>query len=94
MDAPVVHVPLTTHVLDVSKGVPGRNIAVSLFRQIGGTWDLITERFTDPDGRCPDLVSAANFQAGIYKLHFDTGKYFKDNNITGFYPYVEVNIQS
>ena len=46
---------------------------------------------TDSDGRGRFLASS-RWQAGVYRLHFDTDAYFKAKQVTGFYPYVEVRI--
>ena len=46
---------------------------------------------TDSDGRGRFLASS-RWQAGVYKLYFDTDAYFKTKQVTGFYPYVEVSI--
>ena len=48
-------------------------------------------RVTNIDGRCPNMISKSAFVSGIYKLTFDTGAYFRQNQTTGFYPYVEVS---
>lgn len=48
-------------------------------------------RFTNPDGRCPGLLTQEKFLPATYKINFDTSAYFKENNTTGFYPYVDVS---
>lgn len=50
----------------------------------------INYRITNDDGRCPGLISKESFVAGVYKMHFETGKYWDALGETCFYPYVEV----
>lgn len=47
-------------------------------------------RKTNEDGRLPGLLAKEEFSAGMYKMFFDTSSYFKEMNISTFYPYVEV----
>ncbi|XP_028297582.1 5-hydroxyisourate hydrolase [Gouania willdenowi] len=84
--------PLTTHVLNIEKGVPGSNMALSLYRKNPSTsaWDLITTAATNDDGRCPGLITKQSFTPGVYKMHFDTDQYWKSMGESGFYPYVEI----
>lgn len=68
---------LTTHVLDTSNGVPGANIAVSLFRISGSERQALVSTKTNDDGRCDSpLLSDAQFAEGIYELEFEVGDYF------------------
>lgn len=47
-------------------------------------------RTTDEDGRCPGLITPQAFTSDVYKIHFETGKYWESMGETSFYPYVEV----
>ena len=80
--------PITTHILDVSTGIPARGIGVTLERQTSsGDWEIIGRGATDDDGRLRDLLASnADFEAGNYRLTFDTGAYFAAQQIEGFYP--------
>ena len=79
---------LTTHVLDTSVGKPGKDITIKLKSADG---KIITQGVTTADGRIGDLLpSEKNLTPGNYKMIFDTGNYFKPNNIKGFYPEVEI----
>ncbi|XP_026234383.1 5-hydroxyisourate hydrolase-like [Anabas testudineus] len=84
--------PLTTHVLNVAMGVPGSNMALSLYRQDQATnaWSLITTGTTNDDGRCPGLITKQLFTAGVYKMRFETAQYWASIGETCFYPYVEI----
>jgi 5-hydroxyisourate hydrolase len=82
---------ITTHILDVSAGVPARGVAVTLERQSEGRWEVIGKGLTDEDGRAQNLLDAnAVLQAGNYRLGFDTAGYFFKQDIKGFYPQVMV----
>ncbi|KAF7656444.1 hypothetical protein LDENG_00041050, partial [Lucifuga dentata] len=83
--------PLTTHVLNTAMGVPGSNMALSLFREgpSNATWSLITTRTTNDDGRCPGLLTKEMFLPGVYKMRFETSQYWESLGETCFYPYVE-----
>ena len=83
---------ITTHILDVSAGVPARGVPVMLWQQLeNSTWKVIGKGATDDDGRLRDLLdSDAGLQTGNYRLTFDTGAYFQKQQIEGFYPQVTV----
>src|SRR5215212_1349916 len=84
--------PITTHILDISTGVPARGVAVRLARQTAdGNWEIIGKGATDDDGRLRDLLASSdNFAAGNYRLTFETGAYFARQQIEGFYPQASV----
>ena len=82
---------ITTHILDVSKGCPARGVSVTLERQTSMGWETIGNGVTDEDGRLRDLLdSEAILQTGNYRLTFDIGNYFAQQQIEGFYPQVTV----
>ncbi|MDQ3800430.1 MAG: hydroxyisourate hydrolase [Acidobacteriota bacterium] len=83
---------ITTHILDVSAGVPARGVGVTLERRTaGGDWEIIGKGATDGDGRLRDLLdSEAVLQPGDYRLTFETGAYFAGLQIQGFYPQAAV----
>ena len=91
--------PITTHVLDVSRGCPAAGIEVLLevWRGAqsrpafgaagGGGWAFQGLSKTDSDGRSGQLMSIVdNVTPGIYRISFNTGKY----NPSGFFPYVSI----
>ncbi|KAK2854096.1 hypothetical protein Q5P01_006757 [Channa striata] len=84
--------PLTTHVLNIALGVPGSNMALSLYRQDQSTnaWNLIKTGTTNDDGRCPGLITKELFTPGVYKMCFNTAQYWASMGETCFYPYVEI----
>ena len=83
---------LTTHVLDTSIGKPGKDITICLKQNISNSWQTIAQGVTNVDGRIADLLPPGrNVLPGNYKMVFETGNYFKANNIKGFYPVVEID---
>ena len=82
---------LTTHVLDTSLGMPGKDISIRLQIPVNGVWQTVAQGITNSDGRITDLLPAQKKLAhGNYKLVFDTGNYFASQKIKGFYPEVEI----
>ncbi|KAI9092930.1 hypothetical protein K1719_027453 [Acacia pycnantha] len=91
--------PITTHVLDVSRGSPASGIDVLLEKWVntqtrptfGGTdsgcWVMRGSSTTDSDGRSGQLMRIVeDIDPGIFKISFNTGKY----NPNGFFPYVSI----
>ena len=81
--------PITTHVLDTSRGRPAVGVPVALERAVDSRWQPVARGTTDGDGRVSDLLSEAP-EAGRYRLTFDTGAYFTAVGDAGFYPEVSV----
>ena len=82
---------LTTHVLDTSIGKPGQNITIRLQQMPEKEWRTFSQGVTNADGRIPDLLPPARIlPPAIYKMVFETGRYFDDMDVKGFYPRVEI----
>ena len=82
---------ITTHVLDVSAGKPGRDIGVRLMNKPDKEWQTIAQGITNTDGRVSDLLPSGKILTpGIYKMVFETGNYYSDQKIKTFYPSVEI----
>jgi 5-hydroxyisourate hydrolase len=82
---------ITTHVLDVSRGRPASGVPVTLEVEAAGGWKLLGKGTTNADGRIADLLTAdAAIAAGVYRLIFDTDRYFADNDLQSFYPQITV----
>ena len=82
---------VTTHVLDISTGKPGKNISVRLMQSANNEWRSIAQGITNADGRVADLLPAGkNLAAGNYKMLFETGEYYAGQQIRTFYPAVEI----
>lgn len=84
--------PITTHVLDTSRGRPAEGITVVLeVWQTGGEWKPLAEGVTNADGRIADLLPADEPLApGVYRLMFNTRDYFQRLREDGFYPFIPV----
>ncbi|KAF4369986.1 hypothetical protein G4B88_016147 [Cannabis sativa] len=91
--------PITTHVLDVSRGSPAAGIEVQLEtwkgpepRPLFGKsytdgWAFLGSSTTNNDGRSGQLMSVVDdINPGIYRISFNTGKYCP----SGFFPYVSI----
>ncbi|KAF5196039.1 5-hydroxyisourate hydrolase, partial [Thalictrum thalictroides] len=91
--------PITTHVLDVSRGSPAAGIEVQLEIWNGakpppfsgeagsGFWIFRGSSITNADGRSGHLMDIQdNVDPGVYRISFNTGKYSPN----GFFPYVSI----
>ncbi|KAF9624238.1 hypothetical protein IFM89_009037 [Coptis chinensis] len=91
--------PITTHVLDVSRGSPAAGIEVQLEIWSGaqprpvigepdsGCWIFRGSSITNTDGRSGYLMDIVDsVDPGVYRISFNTGKYLPDC----FFPYVSI----
>ena len=83
--------PVTTHVLDTSRGRPAAGVAVHLARRAGDAWTSLARGVTDADGRVGDLLPPGSLEAGTYQITFATGAYFEELGVAGFYPSVSID---
>jgi 5-hydroxyisourate hydrolase len=82
---------ITTHVLDTSLGSPAAGVPVILERCPPESEPHVLGRGnTDDDGRMRDLAPPGPLVPGIYRLRFDTGTYFRHQELESFYPEVVV----
>jgi 5-hydroxyisourate hydrolase len=82
---------ITTHVLDTSRGQPAAGLPVTLEVEAAGGWELVSKGATDEDGRISDLVpEEIELAPGVYRLMFDTARYFAAHEVEGFYPQVTI----
>lgn len=95
-EAPVYHYQLSSHILDIVSGQPAQNVKVMLEKQIndGRGWIVVDEKTTNKDGRIVDFLKVEDGKEdannGIYRLTFYTKPYFGSQNISTFYPFIEV----
>lgn len=82
---------ITTHILDIFLGRPAAGIGVRLEKLDEDSWLLLAESATDADGRCRNLSQVA--AAGIYRLTFTTGAYFKVQGRSSLYPEISVTFE-
>lgn len=84
-----MHSPITTHVLDTSRGSPAAGIAITLAKQTGAAndaeWHTLSTAVTDADGRVGNFFAENpsamdRFEAGTYRLLFAVGDYLSGAN--------------
>lgn len=87
---------LSSHILDVSKGMPASGVSIKLEKYITETktWSFVEEKITDENGRITDFLKlntdSKNANAGIYRLTYHVKEYFEKSKIESFYPFIEV----
>ena len=81
---------LTTHVLDVYSGKPGKGIHVELFFINNTERKKINSIKLNDDGRANSpLVEGENFVKGKYELVFYIGDYFKNRSSVSDLPFLD-----
>lgn len=84
---------MTTHVLDAARGRPAAGVAVRLERAAGGgEWETVAAGRTGADGRCGSL-GPQRLDPATYRLHFETGAYFREQEQEAFYPGVTIEFR-
>ena len=83
---------LSTHVLDTTRGRPAAGVAVRLEKLGGGDrWTQVATGTTNDDGRIPKMIpEGAALEKATYRISFETGAYFKTQDVQGFYPSVSI----
>ncbi|GAB2552089.1 hydroxyisourate hydrolase [Rufibacter soli] len=86
---------LSSHILDISTGLPAPEVTVRLEKQDEKTkaWTTVDTKVTDENGRIKDFLPYTKTQPGIYKLTFEVADYFKKKKTDSFYPFIEVVFQ-
>lgn len=86
---------LSSHILDVSTGMPAQGVPVKLEKLNDKTqlWKQVDEKITDENGRIKDFLDYKKAETGIYRLTFLVADYFKQQHTASFYPFVEVVFQ-
>ena len=60
-------------------------------QRVMGSWKTLGKGKTNMDGRCDELLlQGFRLQAGAYRLNFDTAAYFRQPNVTAFYPEISI----
>jgi 5-hydroxyisourate hydrolase len=78
--------PITTHVLDMSRGMPAAGVRVTLDHESKpGVWTRVGQGATDSDGRLRTLLAAGGLNVGAYRITFDTGAYFGAQGVKTFW---------
>jgi 5-hydroxyisourate hydrolase len=74
---------LTTHVLDISAGIPAAGLTIELRRETEGGALVLTTAVTGADGRCTaPLLDGEAFAAGRYSLTFQVAGYFRARGLS------------
>jgi 5-hydroxyisourate hydrolase len=82
---------ITTHVLDTMRGLPASGVSYTFdIKDDAGGWRAVGRGATDADGRAKLLAPESLVPAGVYRVTFDTGAYFRAWNVEGFYPEVVI----
>ena len=87
---------ITTHVLDTTRGRAGGGVRILLeMRSDSGEWQSISRGVTDADGRLRTLLPEGQpLTPGVYRLTFDTARYFESLGAQSFYPEVVVTFET
>ena len=73
---------ISTHVLDIARGVPAQGIAVELHLVTGAERRLIAAVTTNGEGRTDaPLASGDRLETGIYELTFYAADYFHRSGV-------------
>lgn len=81
---------LSTHVLDLARGVGGRDVPVTLeIRQADGSWRRLAQAKTDDNGRVRSFGEDVQVQAATYRLSFDMSQY-PQAGAEPFFPEIDV----
>ena len=81
---------LTTHVLDVYSGKPGKGIKVDLYYIKNNKKEKLNSVILNNDGRTDKaLIEGENFKEGKYELVFFVGDYFKKITETSKIPFLD-----
>jgi 5-hydroxyisourate hydrolase len=78
---------ITTHVLDTARGKPASGVPITLEIRAEDGWRRLGQAATDADGRARHLLpDGTALLPGTYRITFDTGAWFRAQEIEGFYP--------
>ncbi|HTV79422.1 MAG TPA: hydroxyisourate hydrolase [Steroidobacteraceae bacterium] len=73
---------LTTHVLDISAGVPAAGVYIELQERTAAGLRQLERATTGPDGRlAAPLLAAAAFRTGSFLLTFRIAAYFRARGV-------------
>ncbi len=86
---------LSSHILDISQGLPAENVVIVLEKKNGDDWAELEKATTNKDGRVNfNTIKTNNTDSlGIYRLNFYTNDYFKNQKLNTFYPEVNVTFE-
>jgi 5-hydroxyisourate hydrolase len=74
---------LTTHVLNVTAGIPAAHLLIELHDPTSTPPRLLAQARTDADGRCPKpLLEGEALRKGEYALTFHVAEYFRSVGVS------------
>jgi 5-hydroxyisourate hydrolase len=80
---------LTTHVLDIARGVPAAGLTLRLYALDGETRRLVSEQQTNGDGRTAEPIGI-DLASGTYEIVFAVGPYFAEGATPTLYDEIPV----
>lgn len=83
---------LSTHVLDAAHGRPAAGLRIRWDTLRGEDWEVAGSAVTDGDGRVTEW-SASEAGAGVHRLVFATGDWFRGSGRSSFFPEVVVHFE-
>lgn len=86
-------ITISTHVLDLARGVPAAGIPVVLELLDGAAWTFVGDAVTDADGRALLVPDGAALPGGRYRLSFETAAYAEAHAAAAWNPQVVVVVQ-
>ncbi|KQM96313.1 hydroxyisourate hydrolase [Sphingomonas sp. Leaf226] len=90
---PAAAADISTHVLDLARGVGGKAVPVTLSKRADdGRWQKVGTATTDADGRVRSFGDTKSFDTGIYKLQFDMSRY-PDASASPFFPEITLTFR-
>lgn len=90
---PAAAADISTHVLDLARGVGGKAVPVTLSkRSADGSWQKVGSAATDGDGRVRSFGDAKAYDTGIYQLQFDMSHY-PDASASPFFPEITLTFR-
>jgi 5-hydroxyisourate hydrolase len=73
---------LTTHILDLTHGVPAANVTIQLSKLEESTSFILKTTITNEDGRLNEpLLPVEEVREGEYELLFSIGDYFREKGM-------------
>ena len=82
---------ISTHILDTALGRPAAGVSVTLAYMTNEHWFTLNDAVTDANGRCLHLLPQSQaLKPGLYRIHFKTATYYRQNQLEGLYPYIEI----
>mmetsp|Transcript_1619 Transcript_1619/g.2714 ORF Transcript_1619/g.2714 Transcript_1619/m.2714 type:complete len:140 (+) Transcript_1619:60-479(+) len=85
---------IDAHVLDTTEGHGAEGVKIDCHYQVGTKdgeqqWEYVSTQTTQPSGRT-DLFTST-LKAGVYRLTYKVGDYYKAKNKDSFYPEIVIH---